>query len=71
MLANLPIKFARLSSGMTQAELGAACGKYAKFIQRIERGGRVRITPEIAEKLSVALGVPRTVLLPGIDGETE
>jgi Helix-turn-helix. len=63
MRANLPIKFARLSSGMTQAELGAACGKYAKFIQRIERGGPVSISPEVAKKLSAALNVPENILL--------
>lgn len=64
MLANLPIKLARLSSGMTQAELGAACGKYVKFIQRVEGGGRVRVTPEIAKKLSAAFDVPENILFP-------
>jgi Helix-turn-helix. len=48
---------------MTQAELGAACGKYAKFIQRIERGGPVSISPEVAKKLSAALNVPENILL--------
>jgi DNA-binding XRE family transcriptional regulator len=66
MKAAFALKIARLTSGMTQAELGAACGKYSKFVQRIEKGGPVRVTPELARKLSDVLGVPEDFLFPKV-----
>lgn len=65
------VKRARLGKGMRGGDLGAAIGKDASYVSKIERGTMKDIPPpEIVRALSDALGVPEARLVRAIGYRT-
>lgn len=60
----------RLKSGLNQPELAAAAGVSAQYLWRIE-DGRQNLSLRTMSRLAIALGVPMSALLEGIDASRQ
>ena len=60
-----PLRIARVSAGVRQADLAASIARSTMFISRLERGGCAVLTPEIAARIAETVNVPAVLLFAG------
>lgn len=60
-----PLRIARVSAGVRQADLAKSIARSTMFVSRLERGGSATLTPEIASRIAESVNVPAVLLFAG------